>query len=311
MENQKFLNWRELLFVITIAFFSSYMDNAFGVRNNPWYLNGGNEYFGNILDFKGFAPDQYRILPYLLIKPLAHVMRLEFAFIIFKTIFFALFFYECFNLLTNIKRQKIYLYIILLSFIYTISMHAGYRPDAIFLVWLTAILLRVLKSKWEFKQKSLALYLLLVLISFTRADFALFCAIFLSFYYFKIHVLSALVIVTPLVIQFLLQKIIFPDAVYQVEVITFWQNVLLKFPISSLLFLFPPLLILYWHTFKGFSLFVIRQYPYFIYIFVFYFFALVWVGRITEFRIYLPFIPFLLTFYNEWLEERKSVSCQT
>jgi hypothetical protein len=300
------LSKRELLFIVSIAFFASYMDNAFGVRLNPWYLREGDAYFGGVLNFTGFAPDQYRILPYLLMKPLVSFIPMEFTFLIFKTLFFTLFFLECFRLLDRVSHARVYQFIILFSFIYTIAMHAGFRPVTIFLVYLVAVMIRMLRSDWTSAKKKALLYLMIVLISFTRADVGLFCALFLSFATFRISLLTPFVLVTPVAIQLLLQKVIFPNAVYQVDVITIWQNVAFRFPKSSLLFFIPPILIMYWKTIKGMAVFVHKRYPYFSLVFVLYFIGLMFVARITEFRIYLFLAPFVLYFYNEWLAEKET-----
>lgn len=125
-------------------------------------------------------------------------------------------------------------------------------------------------------------------------------ALWIAIYCTRKWPLILLWLVIPLVVQFFLQEIIYPDASYYSEKIMLLDNLrgyyLLRHPATYLIL---ALLIAFWRPVLNFLRQSWEQKWFYLLVLSYLGLVLV-VGRINEYRLYLPFVPIFLVIWREY-----------
>lgn len=263
-----------------------------------------------ILSFSGRAPDQYRIIPYILIGAIHRTVNvlpwldvgLRASILVFDSIFL------CLSALAIRKHFPTLInsnYLWGLFLIYPFLMFDGYRPISSFILYLsvhTVVLMRSIQS--DSQRSRVRLVLMIGILSFTRADVAFLFALSsfgLQRGYFLVTLITACV---PLVAQILLSKVFFPDAEYFSPVLMVSDNLSLRFMIGSpLTYFFSGLLILFRvqvtlfikESFKNNRIILMAMFGYIIMLFV--------VARPNEFRLFLPLLPLVFWLLEDAMQQ--------
>lgn len=283
-----------------LAVFLANAANKFFVADLEYEaLNG---FYDKIFAFEGQAPDQYRILPLLGIKSLIQLGGLSFnyAVLLFNAGISFLLFELLWMLSPGKEPRKKYLLSFFYALVYTYLQYTGWRPDTQGLVLLCA-LLSVWVWKWGNKDGSwMITCLLLALLAFSRAEIALIFALFIAWTYTKNWAIRVLFVAIPVAVQLLLQVVIFSEALYYTKALMITDNLSLYYflrnpatyaLIAAVLIWFPEIKNEAKRLWKDYPLFILLCIGYLALVFV--------VGRINEYRLYLPFVPlYMLTLHR-------------
>jgi len=291
-----------IVFHLLLAVFTANAANKFFISDLDFELT--HHFYQNIFAFHGKAPDQYRILPLLLLKYLWKGLQVirpgapwNHAVLLFNFLSaFAV--YEVFFLLGtawSVRKRLMFNLMFAILFIYTL--YTAYRPDT-----LCSLLICLLTLVVWLRTSATAIHLLaLTALAFTRADVALIYGVFWAFYCRKNWTYLLPGIIIPILIQVLLQKWIFPEAVYYTKPIMFWDNLggfYLRYNPAT--YCIAATILLFWREISDFIRGNWKRHWVFFGLFIAYF-ALIFVfGRINEYRLYLPFVPlFWVVFHNK------------
>lgn len=293
-------NYKKYIGFFFLSFFSSYTTSVM------FFLEKDYIDFGNIMDFSGGAPDQYRVLPYLLIKSIVYVLPLKisylesikFSVIIFNTFFLFMSFY----ILTKFIRlsdYKMTLIFIGFSLFYPISMFLGPRPVTALYFFLISLYLFLYD-----KNNKLTVFLLFVYIaiSFSRPDLSIVVLVSTIFNMEKKYGFSIILFLfsIPVISHLIISQLIFPDAVYYCKKIMFYDNLSLSYMVHTPgVYLVAAILFLYYSFIKEMVIETFYEYKFFYIGVIFYFLVILVVGRINELRLYLPLIPMMLYFFSK------------
>lgn len=287
-------------FHLILAVFTANAANKFFIPNLEFELT--HRFYQDIFEFHGYAPDQYRILPLLLLKHLWQGLKIlqpaapwNHAVLLFNFIcawaVFELFYHL--NIQWSERKRLIFNLIFASLFIYT--QYTAWRPDTLCLLALCLLTLHF----WRNTPYLLLHLLMLAALAFSRADVAMVYGVFWVFYFRKNWAYLLPAILIPVAIQALLQKWIFPDAVYYTKQIMLWDNLggfylrynPATFGIVAAVMLFRQEIQKFvqenWQTHRVLCL-----------LFVGYFGMLLVFARINEYRLYLPFLPLFLLAYH-------------
>jgi len=268
--------------------------------------------FLNILAGTGPAPDQYRLLQNHLIGLLYRVMHHD----LYRSVFL----FTAASLASTIYLllQKAYPDIsrntkqslsIVLALMYPVVMYNGPRGDTAFILLLALGLAIAID-----RSARLVFVSLLTLMAFTRADLALFAALFALLWkpaWFS-SVRWVFVVALPLTIQGALQFIVFPEASYYCDVVMFKENLRIErvsatpafILIAALLCLFNRRVIDFCRWLNALGL----RGKLLILLFFGYGFVIFVIAVATEIRLFLPLAPFVLLLAQAQCQEIRSAN---
>lgn len=282
---------RRVIFHLLLAVFLANAANKFFVADLDAELAHG--FYARIFDFVGDAPDQYRILPLLPLKLLCNWLPFNHAVLVFNAILG----FVCFELLwvlygTKEPERRMLLNLgFAVCFIY--AQYTGWRPDTLALMALClgfAVLLRQISNA---KLKIFVLGLGVLALSFSRAEIAFIYAIFFAFFLKDLRLVIFAII--PIIAHFSLQLWIFPSAHYYTKPFMLWDNLRLHFLLHNpATYLILAVIIGFWSGMLRFLRKDIQKNLYFYILLVGYFGLVLLVGRVNEFRLYMPFLPLFL-----------------
>ncbi len=255
-----------------------------------------------ILHFEGRAPDQYRILPYLLMRVLSDALSLvpgntyglRLPIILFDAGFL---------LLSAIMLRKAFGSAVGLSLIgglfliYPYLMFDGYRPDSSFMLFMSTLTFHCLRKAGEGGPRNTLLFVLtLLLLSFSRADVALLYAVAgLGILAGQSVLLRVTCLALPVLVQLLLSRVIFPEAVYFSDVVMLQENftrgLLLLSPLSCLVL---AVMLAWFAPIRDALAQAARTQPWVLFAMVGYTLTLFVIAMPNEYRLFLPLLPLVL-----------------
>jgi len=249
-----------------------------------------------IINFEGRAPDQYRLIPYLLIGFIQNAIQWlagsedssKFAVVGFDTLCL---FAAAMVLDAKFVSDKNPLLIVALFLVYPYTMFDGYRPTGAYLLFLSSIAV-ILIYHQSIQFRSLKLLILILVFSFSRADVALLMAAIAATSKLSSTVEKAVLLCIPLGCQLLLQYVIFPEAEYFTTVFMLADNLSLQYLANSpLSYLWLGLLIIYRRVIGRFLHYLVQNNPSVLIVLGGYTLVLLLVARPNEYRLFLPLIP--------------------
>ncbi len=147
--------------------------------------------------------------------------------------------------------------------------------------------------------QAFAITLLLTALSFARADIALIFALWFIVYQSRKTVATLLWVFIPPLVQFILQEVIYPDAEYYSQKVMLLDNLsgyyLLRHPATYLIIASG---IAFWRPIRAFLQRTWDQ-KWFYLMLLGYLGLVMVIGRINEYRLYLPFVPIFLVIWRE------------
>lgn len=289
---------RRIMIHLLLAAFVANAANKFFVPDLEY--EAAHSFYARIFAFQGDAPDQYRILPLLPVKLLCYWMPFNTAVLIYNFICTFLCFSIFGRLLRGVEAAKAWGFQFVFAGAYIYTQYTGWRPDTMGLVLIAAALAWWNVSVKEDRLRQAGLLAGILALAFSRSDFALAIALFHAVYHVKSWPLRLALVAIPLSAQLLLQWVLFPQAHYYTQTVMIFDNLsgyyLLRNPATYILL---ASVLAFWPAIsKGFAWLRVH-YPYFLLIFAAYFVLVLWVGRVNEFRIFLPFCPTLLVLWRE------------
>ena len=303
--------FKRLLFHLLLAVFVANAANKFFIGDLEYEEE--HQFYERIFNFEGDAPDQYRILPLLAIKGLRAIGRLavpDFAFhhavLIFNFICAFLLFELSFRILTHLSRRRRFQVHLLFAILYIYTQYTGWRPDTLGLLLLCQLyVFGVLGMERAGKPNSFlyALFHLfaILLISFSRSDIAAIYALFAACYFLKSNFLRFCIISLPFVVQALLQFYWFADAQYYTKSVMLLDNLkgyyILRNPASWLI---AAIVLLYFKSIVELLRNVYARFPVFVGLALLYVLLVFVLGRLNEYRLYLPFLPLIVYISAHW-----------
>lgn len=264
--------------------------------------------YDGLIHFTGPAPEQYRILPYLFLKAFSQIADFNIATLIFNFICFVLVYYIFYSrILTSLSSRARWAVLILFSLLYPVFMVWGYRPVTVFSILLVAYIVanyqQLARITPTYRDLGL-LAVLLLFLSFTRADTAFFTALFLCIYLRnRLPVLIRICyLALPILVQFVLTESIFPEASYPESIVTFtflsnlswrqfWFSAPLVYFLLAVALSFP-------NTIRRLAVYIRREHMALVFLFGVYTLVIICIGRPREFRLYLAYIPMMLMVLN-------------
>ena len=275
---------------IFLAILLSQAANKFFVVDLDYELEHG--FYARIFAFHGDAPDQYRILPLLPLKWICEWLPFNHAVLIYNLIFgfFAL------ELQWRLASSKSIHWRWGLSFglavLYIFFQYTGWRPDTLGLLVLCQVGVLCLRDIRDRSLRFLAWGAVVIALSFSRAEVALIYALFGTFHQLPSY---GLWIPIPIATQLLLKWVIFPRAGYYTDVVMLKDNLSLFYLLRNpATFLLIAALIAFWRPISEFVKATFRKNLYFYLLVIGYLCLVMVIGRVNEYRLYLPFIPLLL-----------------
>lgn len=291
--------WVRLIFHGLLAVFIANAANKFFTADLDYEISNG--FYERIYEGEGDAPDQYRILPLLPLKYLTKALPFNHAVLVYNAALGLLVLELFWWIMGGIEPKKKYTFQVLFGLCYIYAQFSGWRPDTLGLLLLASLL--VLPSLWPSSNdsfgKNLLTTFLLIALSFARSDIALVYAVFLSLYGSSNWLWRVPWLTIPIGVQAMLQLVIFPEATYYSKKIMLLDNLsgfyLLRHPAT---YLIAATLLVFWQPLRAF---VRKSWRFrWLYLTLLAYLGLVLViGRINEWRLYLPFVPILLAIWRE------------
>ena len=273
-----------------MAIFMANAANKFFVVDLDYELTHG--FYARIFQGLGDAPDQYRILPLLPLKLLCGWLPFNHAVLVYNMILGWVVLELQWRLARSLNNRWRWAAGFGLCVFYIYLQYTGWRPDTLGLLALCMAAAMVLKDMRDASLRMVLYGLCIVLLSLSRADIALIYALFATFYRKRIY---AVYIPIPIVCQILLQSVIYPDAVYYSKTVMLLDNLRLHYLMHHpLTYLLPAVVLAFWGQIKSFVAATFQKNYYFYLLMVGYLVLVLVIGRINEYRLYLPFVPLLL-----------------
>ncbi len=273
-----------------MAIFLANAANKFFVVDLDYELTHG--FYARIFQGLGDAPDQYRILPLLPLKWLCDWLPFNHAVLVYNLVFGWVVLELQWRLARELSEKWRWAAGFGLCVFYIYLQYTGWRPDTLGLLTLCLVAAMIIKEMRDASLRFVLYGLCIVLLSFSRADIALIYALFATFYRKKIY---AAYIPIPIVSQILLQSVIYPDAVYYSKTVMLLDNLHLHYIVRHpLTYLLPAVVLAFWGQIKSFVAATIQKNYYFYLLIAGYLLLVLLIGRINEYRLYLPFVPLLL-----------------
>ena len=259
-----------------------------------------------LIDFSGRAPDQYRVIPYVLIGAIRDVINLlpgvdvalRYPVLIFDSIFLFLSVTAIKKHFGDVTGQGTVWFLLL---VYPFLMFDGYRPTAAFILFLSIYLVVLMQKIGAGENRAwLSFAVLILVMSFTRADVAFLFAVAAMGQANASIAIKAGIAIIPLAIQFLLSAVIFSEAEYFSQLIMITDNLSLRFLMSApLTYLLIGLLVMHWSEVIGFVRQAAQSHKFVFSAMVGYVFTLFIIARPNEYRLFLPFLPLVLWLLKE------------
>lgn len=288
---------------VLLAAFLANAANKFFVADLDYEFANG--FYAKIFVGLGDAPDQYRILPLAPLKLLCNWLPFNHAVLLYNLLFSFLAFELFWRTMGGLPPAKKYAFNLLLALSYIFLQYSGWRPDTMGLLVVCGMLafpglcIPVGQPLPRSILRDTAITLLLISLAFSRSDVALLIGAFYAIYQTKSWPLRLLWLALPIAIQYCLQTYLFPDAEYYSDRIMLGANLsgyyFARHPGSYLLL---ALAIVYRRAILRF----IREtwaYRWYYLLLLGYLGLVLVVGRINEYRLYLPFVPILLVIWRE------------
>jgi hypothetical protein len=288
--NPHFHRMSRLVCHLLLAVFAANAANKFFVADLKHEEVFG--FYSRIFQFIGDAPDQYRILPLLPIKALCAYLPFNHAVLVYNAVFGFLVLELLWLMTGKLEQHWRWAMSFGFSILYIYFQYTGWRPDTMGLMALCLGAALILRDMRDTSLRGLLYGFAVVLLSFSRADIALIYALFATFYRHRGY---AFLIPIPVFAQILLGEVLFPDAVYYSKVIMIRDNIelfyLLRNPATYLIL---AALVAFRRQILEFLRRSFKINYYFYLLLAGYFLLTMVVGRINEYRLYMPFIPLLL-----------------
>lgn len=254
-----------------------------------------------VINFDGRAPDQYRLLPYALLRAVSELTslfpfddyNLRISILVFDTSFLAL---AALALRRNFPAIVTPKFLWLLFLIYPYLMFDGYRPISAFILFVCVIAVQALPRAQDGNAMTLSIALTSILVlSFSRADVALLYAfIFATTLHISLPS-KAVLIGLPVATQALLSFVLFPNAEYFSAVLMLSRNLsgtlLLASPLSYFVL---ALALYYWRDILTFSKILLKDDKWFFFAIIGYAALLLLIAMPNEYRLFLPILPLIL-----------------
>jgi hypothetical protein len=273
-----------------LAIFIAHAANKFFVLDLAFELE--HSFYGRILQFQGDAPDQYRIFPLLPLKYLCAWMPFNTAVLLYNMVFGMVALELLWRLSRGLAENLRWGLGFGLAISYIFLQYTGWRPDTMGLLVLCMVAALLLRDLRDASLRMLLYGVSIVLISFSRTDIALIYALFGTFYRKRSY---ALFIPIPIIVQIMLQEWIFPNAQYYSKVFMLRDNLSLYYlsrhPGTYLL---AATILVFWKPIFAFVKGTFRKNVYFYLLVMGYGLLVLVIGRLNEYRLYLPFLPLLL-----------------
>jgi hypothetical protein len=286
------------LFASVFAALASYRMHIEGLEEGVFPI------FQALIEMEGRAPDQYRILPYLLIQAIRELLQIvigqeitpKYPVIIFDALFLCL---SCLLLKRIFTSINVFPVTLVLLLIYPYLMFDGYRPVESFILFLCVTITAVLVLA-DRKYRPMKFLGLLAVLSFTRADVALLMALaglaFLPMALWQRTVAIAI----PLAVQWVLSCVLFPDAEYFSTVVMLADNFSGRFLFASpVTYLLIATAVAAHRQIKEFFTFTWQRHRSVLLLLLAYGAVLLVIARPNEYRLFLPMLPIVLILLSE------------
>ena len=251
----------------------------------------------------------YRYLPYLFLDQIRHILTIiigeniewKWPLITFEATFLAL--GLCSLVSYSSKQLDNRIIVLTTALIYPFIMFDGVRSIASFIFFMSCFLLFISKSSFLVGRREL-FYSTLVAFSFTRADVAILVGLVAAHHMHYRIPEKLIVAAVPILAQILLMQYIFPSAEYFSEVLMFRDNISAVYIVGNpVTYLILGSVIGYWNKFSDFLAAVSEHHRFPLILCIGYIATILLVGRINEFRLFLPLLPI---FYSVWPVESNS-----
>ena len=289
--------FKRIVFHVLLATFVANAANRFFIPDLQFEEE--HQFYEAIFNFEGQAPDQYRILPLLMIKTVRGALRLgrpstpfNHGVLVFNFICGFLIFELLFGLLHYKDEARRIGFNILLAVGYIYTQYTGWRPDTLGLLFLC-----LLYVFWiDRKKETVYLHLFfLLLLAFSRADIALIYGVFMGMTRVKNWAIRGLFVAIPIAVQMALQFYFFKEATYYTKPMMFWDNLVGYYlAYNPATWLILALVVWYFKEIKKYIAITYQKVPTFYWLLGGYLLLILVVGRLNEYRLYLPFIPLLI-----------------
>lgn len=293
---------RRIIFHILLALFVANAANRFFIPDLDFEKE--HQFYEAIFEFSGQAPDQYRILPLLGIKFVRNGLQLikpdtpiNHAILVFN-FFCAFLIFELFYFLAASwsVSKRIY-FNLLFSILYIYTQYTGWRPDTLGLLLIATTFMAALvryPDRWGVATAGL------IVLSFARSDIALIYAVFICFTFQKSLKFKWLLLLIPVLIQCYLQFYLFASATYYTKPLMLLDN------LSGYYLAYNPATwliiaggVIFWSDLRAYLGRMYQAIPVLLWLFLAYLALVLVVGRINEYRLYLPFVPLWI-----WADQR-------
>jgi|GEM_PF-1918992 hypothetical protein len=294
--------WLRMAVMVLLAAFLANATNKFFVPDLEY--EAAHSFYAKIFEFQGEAPDQYRILPLLPIKFLTQTLPFHSAVLVYNFIFALAWLVLMQRLMRGFTDNVIWLTSFGFCCLYIYLQYTGWRPDTMGLLVLAATWVDWGYSRRNTWQGNTGLLVGIAALGFSRADFALAAGLFASFYWTQNWMVRIGLVLIPVISQLLIQFVLFPDASYYTQTWMLSDNLsgyyLVRNPAT---YLFLAYLLLDWERVKKGFIWLKNRYPAILWISAGYILLVFGVGRLNEFRIFLPFLPLFMVLCREMHSE--------
>lgn len=278
--------WQRLL---VFAFLAGGMAHAINKLFIP-ELEADADVYARLMEGTGHAPDQYRILPIMLLYPFTALAGWSHGVLISNFIAGIFVLLQLWNMAAHrgIQVQTAQSFLFAVVFIFTLI--TGWRPETL---WVLVIFNLTIPWINEYRVSWIRFFLGLFLLSLARADVAVWISAALLARNLKDWKYAIAGIGLGIGIQYLLMKIVFPEAAYYTHVVMILDNLsgwyLFRNPATY--FILAALLIWRVQLISWFRNHLDAENQRLLLACVLYVILIFMIGRINEYRLYLWFLP--------------------
>lgn len=280
-----------------LAAFLANAANRFFIPDLDYELE--HRFYQRIFEGVGDAPDQYRILPLLVLDACWRLLKAirpgtpwNHAVLLFNGLFGFMVLEGFYRLATFWTAYQRLLFNLLFAAAYIYTQYTGWRPDTL------GLELACILCVWLWQNAPGRPYWSLPAITalaLCRADVALVFALFQAIYLERARWLKTVLVAIPVVTQYVLQTFLFPNARYYTQPFMLFDN------LGGYYLAYNPAtwgilaaVWLFWDAIRAFARQVRSNYPWLPWLLAGYTGLVLIVGRLNEYRLYLPFIPLLV-----------------
>ncbi|MEM6272901.1 MAG: hypothetical protein AAF998_26030 [Bacteroidota bacterium] len=281
-----------------MAAFLANAANKFFVRDLEYEAE--HHFYERIFDFRGDAPDQYRIVPLLPLKVLTTQLSFNYAVLLYNALLGFLAFELFYLLMAGFRETHKYAVAVLFAVLYIFFQYTGWRPDTMGLLVVCAGSMALAQRRFAGPLHELVLVISVALLTFCRADIALVYGLMFAAGYTRSWPVRTLLVLLPIAGQFALQSYIFPEAAYYSQKLMLGDNLrfyyLLRHPATYLILAVG---LIWWGAIRSFLRLTFRKYLRVYLLLSGYIFLVLFIGRLNEYRLYLPFLPIFLAMASD------------